>query len=158
MIQMLKRKIIAASISGTLFAILLGFILSNPLDEKVVAEQNYLHSVSQVIMVYLMYSLPVVLIYGVLTSMISDTVARFILKKSENKNIEVIISGVFHFVFGLILLPFSLIAATLFFITDLILQKHSKNFNWLIVIKSFIIPLTTFIISVCVTNFFTIIM
>ncbi|KOP81510.1 hypothetical protein ACFFHH_12485 [Cytobacillus solani] len=148
---MLKRKIISASISGTLFAILLGFVMPNPFREQVVAEQNYFYSATNIISLYLMYSLPVILIYGVLASIISDKVAEFMSKKSEIKNIEIIVSGVLHIVFGLVLLPYSLGASVLFFVTDRILQKQNKNFYWLQVIKSFVIPLTVWIISLSIS-------
>jgi hypothetical protein len=149
--KMLQRKIISASISGALFAILLGFIMPNPFREQVVAEQNYFYSATNVINLYLMYSFPVILIYGVLTSIISDKVAELMSKKNENKNIEIIISGVLHIVFGLVLLPYSLGASILFFVTDRILQKQNKNFYWLQTIKSFAIPLTVWIISLSVS-------
>jgi len=149
--KMLQRKIISASISGALFAILLGFILPNPFREQVVAEQNYFYSSINIMALYLMYSLPVILIYGVLTSIVSDKVAEFVSKKNKNKNIEVIISGVLHIVFGLVLLHYSLGASILFFVTDRILQKQNKKFDWLQTIKSFMIPISVWIISLSVS-------
>lgn len=145
--EMLKRKIISASVSGSLFAILLGFIMPNPFGEHVVAEQNYFYSASTIVNIYMMYSLPVILIYGVLTSIIGDKVAEFMSKKSGNKNIEIIVSGILHIVFGLVLLPYSLGASILFFVTDRLLQKQRKNYQWLQAIKSLVIPLTIWIIS-----------
>ncbi|MEH7391944.1 hypothetical protein V7149_07615 [Bacillus sp. JJ1503] len=150
---MLKRKIISASISSALFAILLGFIMPNPFNEQVVAEQNYFYSAINVINLYLMYSFPVILIYGVLTSIISDKVAELMSKTSETKNIEIIGSGALHIVFGLVVLPYSLGASALFFVTDRILQKQSKKFYWLQAIKSFVLPLTVWIISLSISWF-----
>lgn len=148
--KMLQRKIISASLSGALFTILLGFMLPNPFKEQVVAEQNYFYSAISIMPVYLMYSLPVILIYGVLTSIISDNVAKFVSIKNKKKNLEVIISGVLHIVFGLVLLPYSLGAAMLFFVIDRILQKQTKNFDWLQTIKSFAIPITVWAITLSV--------
>jgi len=148
--KMLPRKIISASISGALFAILLGFAMPYPFGEQVAVEQNYFYSASSIINVYLMYSFPVILLYGVLTSIISDKVAEFMSKKSGNKNIEIFVSGVLHIVFGLVLLPYSLGASVLFFVTDRLLQKQSNNFYWLQTIKSFVIPITIWIISLSI--------
>ena len=144
---MLSRKIISASVAGSLFAILLGFIAPNPFGEQVVAERNYFYSASTIVSIYMMYSFPVILLYGVLTSIISDKVAEFMSKQSGNKNIEIIVSGVLHIVFGLVFLPFSLGASILFFVTDRLLQKQRKNYHWLQAIKSLVIPLTIWIIS-----------
>lgn len=149
--KMLQRKIISASISGALFAILLGFVMPNPFRDPVVAEQNYFYVATRIINLYLIYSLPIILIYGVLTSIISDKVAEFMSKKSEIRNTEIIVSGVLHIVFGFVLFPYSLVASVLFFVTDRILQKQSKNFYWLQTIKSFAIPLIVWIISVSVS-------
>ncbi len=78
----------SASISGALFAILLGFFIPNPFGEQVVAEQNYFYSASTIINVYLMYSFPVILLYGVIASIVSDKVAMYLTKKSENKKMR----------------------------------------------------------------------
>jgi len=114
----------------------------NPFEEQVDAEQNYFYSASTIVNIYLMYSLPVILIYGVLTSVIADKVAEVMLKKSGNKNIEIIVSGILHICFGLVLLQYSLGASILFFVTDRFLQKQRKNYQWLQAIKSLGIPLT----------------
>lgn len=142
---MLTRKIISATVSGSLFAILLGFIMPDPFGEHI--EENYFYSASTIVNIYMMYSLPVILIYGVLTSIIGDKVAEFMSKKNGNKNIEIIVSGILHIVFGLVLLPYSLGASILFFVTDRLLQKQRKNYQWLQAIKSLLIPLTIWIIS-----------
>ncbi|MFD0048912.1 hypothetical protein ACFVHQ_06215 [Actinomycetes bacterium NPDC127524] len=144
---MLMRKIMSASISGALFAILLGFFIPNPFREQVVAEQNYFYSASTIINVYLMYSFPVILLYGVISSIVSDKVAVYLTKKSEDKKIEIIVSGVLHIVFGLVLLPYSLGASILFFVIDKILQNRNENFHSLQAFKSFLIPLTIWIVS-----------
>ncbi len=144
---MLSRKIIAASISGTLFAILLGFVMPHPFGEQGVAERNYFYSASTIIFSYLIYSFPVILIYGVITSIISDKVALYWSKKSRNKKMEMLVSGVLHIVFGLVLLPYSLGASVLFFVTDKLLQKRNITLHSLQAIKSLLIPLTIGIIS-----------
>jgi hypothetical protein len=94
-----------------------------------------------------MYSFPAILIYGVLTSVISDKVGEFISIKSENKNAELIISGALHMVFGLILLLFSLGAAFLYFITDRILKRRNKKIKWYGALISLSIPCLTWIVT-----------
>ena len=88
-----------------------------------------------------MYSFPAVLIYGVFTSIISDKVSKYISTKIKNEQSEIIISGVLHIGFGLILLIYSLSASILFFITDRILQKGKKEYKLSQAIKSLTIPI-----------------
>ena len=147
---MLQRKIISAFVTGALFAILLGFLLPNPMKEQVVTNQSYWYSATSIIHVYLMYILPVMLMYGVLVSIISDKIAEFVSKKNNTGNIEIIVSGVFHILFGLILLPYSVGAALLFFMIDRILKQQNKTFNWFQTIKSVIIPLAVWLVSLSV--------
>jgi len=147
---MVPRKIIAASISGTLFAVLLGFMMPNPFGEQVVTEQNYFHSASTIINIYLMYSFPVILLYGVLTSIISDKTAVMLSTKIGNKRIESVVSGILHLLFGLILLPLSFIAAVLFFIIDRLLQKKDSTFDWVKGGLSLFIPLTAWVVSISI--------
>lgn len=144
---MLPRKIISASISGTFFAIILGLTLPNFFgDENMGSIQSYLYSAISIIPIYMMYSLPTILIYGILTSVISDKIGEFISIKMENKRTELIISGALHILFGLILLWFSLGASILFFITDRTLRSHNKKYEWLGAIKSLAIPVLTWLI------------
>lgn len=142
---MLSRKIVSASVSGSVFAILLGFIVTDPFSENV--DENYFYSVSTMVNVYIMYSFPVILLYGILTSVIGDKIGDFISKKSGNKHIEIIVSGFFHIIFGLILLPYSLVASILFFVIDRTLRKQRKKYLWLQAIQSLAIPLIIWIIS-----------
>lgn len=138
---MLQRKIVSASITGALFAILLGFIMPYPFGEQVV-EQNYLYSATTAINGYLMYSFPVILLYGTFASFVSDKVAVYLMNKSENKKIEMFICGVLHIIFGLVFLPYSLVASIMFFVIDQLLQKRKTSFHSLQALKSLLIPLT----------------
>src|SRR5699024_4343588 len=94
--------------------------------------------------VYLMYSFPVILIYGTATSTISDYLSRLILKDT-NKKIRMYISLILHVLFGLVLLWYSLIASLLFFITDYILSRKAI-YKWMLALKSLIIPILVWII------------
>ena len=133
------RKIISASVSGSLFAILLGLIVPDPWG-NISSITDYLFAFFIATPAYLMYSFPVILIYGVLTSIISDKIGGFLSRKTNNAKVEVIISGVLHLLFGLILHFYSLGAAILFFITDRLLQKNKKEYHWLLSIRSIAIP------------------
>ncbi|MCP1144596.1 hypothetical protein MKZ01_08260 [Lysinibacillus endophyticus] len=134
------RKIISASISGSLFAILLALIVPNAFGESISSITDYIFTFILATPVYLMYSFPVILIYGVLTSIVSDIISNLITRKNNNKKIEVILTVIFHVFFGLILLPFSLGAAILFLITDKLIQKSNYKFNWVHSVKSLAIP------------------
>ncbi|MFS0639241.1 hypothetical protein AB1K84_25545 [Mesobacillus foraminis] len=147
MITILTRKIIAASISSTVFAIFLGFVLPNPFgDGNISSFPNYLLSSVTIIPVYMVYSFPAIMIYGVVTSIISDKVGEFISVKAQEKKAELIVSGALHIVFGLILFWFSLGASILFFITDRIMKIRNNKYKWMDSIKSLAIPLLTWLI------------
>ncbi|MEI2406139.1 hypothetical protein [Niallia taxi] len=145
--NILTRKIISASISGTIFAILLGFIIPDPFgDININTIQTYLLSSISIIPAYFMYSFPVILIYGVVTSIISDKVGESLANKTKDDRTEFIISGALHIVFGLILFLISLGAAVIFFTTDRIIRKRRKTYNWLDAIKSLAIPVIAFLL------------
>ncbi|WP_229683172.1 hypothetical protein [Virgibacillus oceani] len=140
MSTVIMRKIISASVSGSLFAILLGLIVPNPFGEGTSSITDYLSAFIIATPVYLIYSFPVIFIYGILTSLISDKLSNLIVRKTNNKRIEPIISGILHVLFGLVLLLYSLGAAILFFITDRLLQKGNYKINWVHSVKSLAIP------------------
>ncbi|MCM3570624.1 hypothetical protein [Neobacillus mesonae] len=143
----LPRKIISASVSGTIFAIILGFTQPVPIfDKNLSTIQNYLLVTSTIIPIYMMYILPAILIYGVFTSIISDKVGEFVASKVKEKKVEHIVSGVLHIIFGLILFSVSLGASILFFITDRILGMRYKKYKWLEVIKSLTIPVLAWLL------------
>ncbi|PKG27244.1 hypothetical protein [Cytobacillus horneckiae] len=112
--MILSRKIISASISGTLFTVLLGFIWTNPFGDNITSIQNYLFSVISVTPIYMMYSMPVIMIYGILTSIISDKIGEFISIKAKETNAEIFVSGALHIVFSLVLFWISIGASLLF--------------------------------------------
>ncbi|SET52657.1 hypothetical protein SAMN05421676_105188 [Salinibacillus kushneri] len=143
---MISRKIISASVTGSMFAILLALIEPNPFGETIPSMSDYLFAVVLATPVYLLYSFPAILIYGVLTSIISDKVSQMISTKIENEKSEIIISGILHLVFGLILLLYSLGASMLFFITDRVLQKKNRDYKLLQAMKSLAIPLAVWLI------------
>lgn len=134
--DILQRKIIAASISGSIFAVLLGFIVPNPFGEEITSLTEYLFLSSLSIPVYILYSFPVILIYGVITSIISDWLANRLPEKYE-----LYTSASLHILFGLVLLWFSLGAAVLFFIVDRLIMKRSDTYSWKQAMFSLLMPI-----------------
>ncbi|WP_160726195.1 hypothetical protein [Bacillus sp. USDA818B3_A] len=143
----LPRKVISASVSGTLFAIILGLTLPHSTgDINLSFNQSHFVSTITSIPVYMMYCFPAILIYGVFTSIISDKLGDFISIKIKEKNVEPFVSGALHIIFGLILFWVSLGASILFFITDRILRSRYKRYKWLEAIKSLAIPVLTWLL------------
>ncbi|RDW17297.1 hypothetical protein [Oceanobacillus chungangensis] len=103
--------------------LLLGLIEPNPFGEDLSSITEYLFAFVLATPVYLIYSFPA----GVLTSIISDKTGELVSRKVNKEKMELIISDVLRVLFGLILLFYSLGAAILFFITDRLLQKITKN-------------------------------
>lgn len=141
---MLSRKIISASISGTIFAILLALFMPDPFDMGISSVGEYIQEFLISVPGYLIYSFPVILVYGTLASTICDYLACFISNRT-NKRLEIYFSFALHLLFGLVLLWFSLLAAILYFITDTILIK--KNiYKWKNAFVSLGIPFLVLII------------
>jgi hypothetical protein len=134
---MLPRKIISAAIAGALYAVLFSLIVPNPLDINSISK--YIWSFIMATPVYLIYSFPVILIYGTLTSTLSDYLSKFISNNKDSKK-EIYISFLFHLLFGLILLWVSLIASIIYFLVDRFLIKKSNIYKWRQAFKSLTIP------------------
>lgn len=124
---MFRRKLIAASITSVLYPLTLNphFI-----------ELEYLGLV-------MVYSLPVIYIYGIATSLVSDWLASLLAKK-KNK-LVIFLTFLFHTIFGLVLLQISLIAAWLFFIIDRLLKRKQENYQTKTALLSFLLPICFFI-------------
>ncbi|WP_048600370.1 hypothetical protein [Rubeoparvulum massiliense] len=148
MSSILPRKIISASISSTLLAVILGLLTDHPsfFVQKEGLISDKIFSLLMVIPIYLMFSFPVILVYGVLTSILSDKIGEKVSIKFRKAKIEPIVSGILHFIFGMILLYVSLIASMLFFITDRILRRGNRQYVWKQAVQSFILPALTWLI------------
>lgn len=147
----ISRKIAAASISGTFFALILGFIFPNPFgDQDVATFKGYFFLATSSALLYMLYSFPVILIYGVITSIVSDKIAELITNKAGRKQAEVVVSGMLHLVFGFILLWFSLGASILYFVTDRILKARKNSYEWLDGLKSFTFPIVTWLLLMAI--------
>jgi len=146
-IKILPRKIITTSVSGTIFAIFLGLASPNPFGDKNI--NSFLDHIFSAVLstpMYMLYSFPVIMIYGVTTSIISDKIGEFLSLKADNNSIEIIVSAALHIGFGLILLWISLGASILFFITDRILIKLNNRYGWKVAFKSLAIPVLTWLV------------
>ncbi|MGE8206845.1 hypothetical protein ACQKP0_20245 [Heyndrickxia sp. NPDC080065] len=143
--KVLPRKIISASIAGSIFVILLGVFVPNPFGGEMNTVGEYLLEFVGVVPMYLLYSFPVILIYGTVSSIISDYLSNFISRNYGNKT-EVIISALFHIIFGLILLWISLTASIVYFLVDRYLSRGSRVYKWGQAIRSLAIPFLVFIV------------
>ncbi|MFE4522925.1 hypothetical protein ACFRCQ_12415 [Cytobacillus firmus] len=141
---MLARKIITASIAGSLFAVLLGLIAADPFAGELNSAGEYFQGVMLSIPFYLLYSFPVILVYGTVTSVISDCISLF-LSNHRNRKLEFYISLLLHLLFGLILLGLSLAAAVLYFVTDIVLRRKQIG-GWSNALKSLCLPVFIWIV------------
>jgi len=148
---MIYRKIIAASVSGAIFAILFGLFVPGPTSLPDNSIGQYLSSVLISIPAYLMYSFPFILIYGGITSLLSEIISRRI---TNHQKAEFVVSGVLHLAFGagffLLLNPYagilSVIAALLFFVTDRYLQNKRASYRLTQALMSLEIPIGVWIL------------
>lgn len=143
--SILSRKVISASISGSLFAILLGLFMPDPFGLGISSIDEYVQEVIIAIPAYLIYSFPVILLYGTITSTISDYLAHFISHYTNKKGLKIYLSLTLHMLFGLILLWYSLVASILFFVIDYILTKKHID-KWNNALKSLAIPILVWVI------------
>ena len=145
------RKVIAASLSGSIFAILFGLFVPDPTSSPANSIWQYISSVLISIPVYLMYSFPFILIYGGITSLLSEIISR---RMTKNQRAEFVVSGVLHLAFGsvffLIFNPYagtlSLAAAFLFFVTDRYLQNKRASYRLTQALMSLEIPIGVWIL------------
>ncbi|MCC3359289.1 hypothetical protein [Bacillus sp. REN16] len=142
--HVLPRKLLTASISGALFAVLLGIFPSSFWGE-VNSIKEYLLGFTASVPLYLIYSFPVIFVYGTATSIISDFLSG-IITKNRLKQLEPYLSLVFHLLFGSILQWVSLGAAILYFIIDRILRKKKSRYKWSKAFMGLAIPLLIWIL------------
>lgn len=118
---------------------MLGLFIRDPFDMGISSIGEYIEGFLVGVPGYLMYSFPVILLYGTITSTISEYLARFISDHTK-KGLDFYFSFALHVLFGLVLLWFSLLASILYFVTDYILIK--KNiYNWKNALVSLGIPI-----------------
>lgn len=153
--QMLSRKIISASISGSIFAVILGFLIPDPFEMGISSVGEYIQDLLIAVPGYLIYSFPVIFLYGTIASTISEYVARFISNYTK-RSLKFYLSFTLHILFGLVLLWYSLFASILYFVVDYILIK--KNiYKWKNALVSLCVPvlvLVIFMLSIKVIDIF----
>jgi len=149
-VEILQRKVIAASVSGSVYNVLLALIWPDPWVKNFESIQSYLFSAMTSIPIYMIYSIPAIFVYGILTSVLSDKIGGLVSVLLRVNRAEFIVSAALHIVFGLILLWFSLGAALLFFITDRILLVLDKEYDWASSLKSLAIPIATWLLFLAV--------
>ena len=136
----LKRKLITASITCTIYTVFLGLIL--PLSDLLGdGSTNYWVSASTSISAYFLYTAPSIFIYGLGTSIVSDRIGAFFEKKTGEKRFGWGISLLLHLLFGLVLFLVSLPASLLFFFIDQLLLKRNSSFKWFHSIQSVAVPI-----------------
>lgn len=138
--QIIFRKIIVASITGTVHSILLGLIFPAPFGKS--PESHFFLDLITATPTYMMYVLPVVYTYGIVCSIVSGKIGSFLAKKSDDSRVEILVSGSLHIVFGLFLLIYSLIGAVIFFFVDILLVKMKQKYSLVRAISSLLLPLS----------------
>jgi len=93
-----------------------------------------------------MYSFPAIITYGLMASVASDTISQRLSAIIKSEPSEPLISGSLHIIFGIILLWYSVGASVLFFVTDRVLQKKRKDYEFLQAVKSLAIPLAVWLL------------
>ncbi|TDL82425.1 hypothetical protein [Peribacillus frigoritolerans] len=138
---MISRKIISASISSTLYAILLSIFFY-----RFGSNGSIFYSVISSLSIYMIYVVPAIFFYGIITSILSDKIGELSKRYSNLKYISLLISIIFHFLFGLILGWISLLAAGIFLITDQLLLKKKPYYTVKEAIISLVILVSFFIL------------
>jgi len=156
LIRALPRKLIAAAITGSLYAIVLALLAPFFYEINVHSPWQYVEMIFVTALGYMLYSLPVILLYGSLASIVSDLLASF-LSKNSSVILEYFLSLLFHLMFGLLLLWISLPAALIYFMVDRYLRKRKSLYKWSETYKSLIIQigLILFLIAILVVGDFT---
>ncbi|MBP1995451.1 hypothetical protein [Paenibacillus eucommiae] len=158
MYHLFSRKLISASISACLFVVVYALFVPSHWVHSYTSWIQYISHAWKAIPIYLMYAFPVILIYGTLTSLISEYLLYNLIKftkiNRQSRAIKILILGILHLVFGLVLLYISLLAAFLFFLTDLWLAHKRRKYDLVLALKSFLIPVCLFFICIGLIWFF----
>lgn len=135
----LRRKITAASLAGAAFAVLIGLLAPDPFREFPATLGGFLNAFTLTVPVYLLYSFPVVLLFGVPASLLADFLAKRLASRVRKPVAEPVISVVLHAVFGLVALGYGVAAALLGFIADRLLRKRPAP-GWPAALRSLAVP------------------
>jgi hypothetical protein len=148
-VNIFKRKMIVGVITSILLSLALGIIKPYPLSSYELAEfqitNKFIANVIGSTLVYILYSIPIIHLYGTISSFLCDYFSK-LLSEVTNKNLITIYSAIFHVFFGLVPSYYSVFTSVLhwyclwvtilFFIVDLFLKRFNKNFSFIHVIIS----------------------
>ncbi|TCM99591.1 hypothetical protein EV294_102897 [Paenibacillus sp. BK033] len=144
--QLFMRKIISAGITTFLFTII--FAIGEPDLFRIpnnLSLGDRLHEAFSSVCFYLLYAGPVIYVYGSMTSLLSEIIARFV---APRRWVQLTVSAVFHGVFGLILYQISLLAAAIFYLSDTIFFiTRKKPLTPHITVASVLLPLGLWLAS-----------
>ncbi|WP_214891483.1 hypothetical protein [Exiguobacterium sp. s142] len=132
---MWERKIVTASMTALIYAFLLAAFVVLSLESDSGGLWDNVNGLLLLTAVYLAYSFPAIVTYGVLTSIFSDWLARRVPKRFET-----IVSFGLHIGFGLVLLWLSLGAAVLFWTIDRWLKHKGRRFESRQALSSLVVP------------------
>ena len=151
LLNMLKRKLVSSICSSVLFSIVYGLINPTPFNEKILSIQQYFSVVIDYIHVYLMYSLPIFLIYGLISSFLCETFVNRAFG-GRNKKEQFIFNGLIHLFFGLILGWAGVLASFIYFLIDQWFKKRDKILSIKQRILLFASPVIVWSFSVVLIN------
>lgn len=134
--SMWARKIIAASFTAPIYAFLFACWVVIPQYPDSGGVSDTVKALLMLTATYLAVSFPVIVTYGVLTSMFSDWVAC-----RMSRRFEPIVSFGLHIAFGLVLLWLSIGAAVLFWAIDRCLMYKGYRFETRQAWSSLVIPI-----------------
>lgn len=140
-----RRKIIAASLAGTAFAILFGLLAPDPFGEFPATLGGFLNAFTLTVPVYLEYSFPVILLFGVPASLLADVFAARLSQRFRKPGLEPMISGVLHAALGLVAFGYGVAAALLGFFADRMLRSKPAP-GWPGTLKSLAVPVFVWLI------------
>lgn len=135
----LRRKIVAASLSGSAFALMLGLLVPDPFGGQPSTISTFLSAFSLSVPVYLMYSFPVILLFGVPASLLADFLAEHLVRWAGKQGAEPVVSGILHAAFGYVALGYGVAAALLGYTADRMLRRRSTP-DWSGTLKSLAVP------------------
>lgn len=133
---MWNRKIVVASITSTVYAILLACGVTMTGVRENGGTSDLLSGFLLMTVAYLAVSFPVMLTYGVLSSWCSDWLA----KRFSPERLQWFTSFALHILFGLVLSWLSLLPAILFFLIDRRLMNR-MDVTKRAAVKSMLIPI-----------------
>ncbi|WP_088043138.1 hypothetical protein [Bacillus sp. EAC] len=101
----IKRKMIVGVISSLLFSFVLGIMLPISQFEVDINEISSLNkffvNTMGSIVIYILFSIPIIFFYGTITYYLSDSIAKFLSRFTTDK-LNLFYSAVFHILFGLL--------------------------------------------------------